>query len=260
MRDRGSVAQQVYTALSGYFVDDDEPKLTYLDIEFDIESESDAAKHKKRLERALAPLAKLSGTRVLLYVNTHSQDTAGTLYYGTDAAAPTNEMWFATLLPKSVHAVLAAQQTDVFMLCCGALVSRGCGLDTLQAYIQETAYVRRMFAFESTAFMATLGSSFFTTYALKFLIECVKFDDHQFGAILNQSLNLSRHSNVLVLHAANEWSTVTTRQYFWWNATVRPGGVPLPEQCPACHNLYKMKDRSVVDVKGVEGKWLVRSL
>lgn len=58
LRGEGSIARVVHEAMKPYFVEEEEGNLIYREVEFDLNTDDDAAQHQCTIMEALAPLAK----------------------------------------------------------------------------------------------------------------------------------------------------------------------------------------------------------
>ncbi|KAI9059284.1 hypothetical protein FKP32DRAFT_1606288 [Trametes sanguinea] len=187
LREEGSVANTLYHALQAYFPDNHAGNLRYVDIPFDLNTTADARKHTRTISEVVQALAGSPHARVLLFVYTHSHDTYGTLYFGTNLASQSVRNWFDILIPDTVRAVLRGHDTSCFMLCCGALLKTPEAYADLKEHFVSLAF-GRLVAFEASQFQAALTVSFFIGYTQKFIIENIHFSDMQFGDLLAQAI------------------------------------------------------------------------
>ncbi|CDO75902.1 hypothetical protein BN946_scf184768.g4 [Trametes cinnabarina] len=244
LEEEGSVASVFFHALKPYFANEDTIHLHYADVPFNLNTDSDAEKHRRLITTVVEPLSHQGKARVLVFVYTHSHDVHGTLYYGTNLASQTVDNWFDVLFPPDVRDVLRVHDTSLFMLCCGALVNTTQSYQALKGNC-ATLQIRRLIAFEASHFQAALTVSFFLGYAQKFLIENVTFADMHLADLLWQSLSLGRHSRVLLMQYNPEDPSprVAVSEYRWIHKGVRPWGYRLPIQCPSCHGLFTFKNK-----------------
>ncbi|KAI0356812.1 hypothetical protein OH77DRAFT_1423029 [Trametes cingulata] len=137
--------------------------------------------------------------------------------------------------------MMRAHSTQLFMLCCGALVNTPEAFRSLKDNF-ETLGIPRLLAFGAAGLQAALTVAFFINFVQKILIENVNFTDAQLGNLLSLSANLGRHTKVLVMSSDPTGpSRSTTAVYSWSHPTIRPWGELIDAQCGLCKRLFCLK-------------------
>ncbi|KAI0351712.1 hypothetical protein OH77DRAFT_1592597 [Trametes cingulata] len=238
LADSGSVARVVYESMKEYFVEEQSKRLRYFDIPYNLNNNVQGLRHQAKITKELSYLRNERSARVLVFIYTHSHSQTGMLYYGNDVAAQSLTNWFDVLLPEDVRALFRMHTTSVFMLCCGALVKTPAALAALRSNFASLR-IPRLLAFEAAAFQAAHTIPFFVTFVEKIIFENVNFSDVQMSNLLAHSLNLRRHSKVIMMSSSHhDEARIVTTEYSWSHRSIRPHGELLPVQCPSCKGLF----------------------
>ncbi|KAG1884758.1 hypothetical protein F4604DRAFT_1676850 [Suillus subluteus] len=230
----GSPLKFAHSFLKPYYTGD---SIKYLDVYYDIGSDAKAAPYRSKVQNIIKGLKNsFVWEHVVIGISTHTDEDFGDPFIGYEDGDTNN--YLSTSVDDFLEIILQpwqtiidhAQESYLWMLCCGSLVNNSDSFHGLQEAVVRHKLTGTI-AFNAPHFQPSFASHLLISFTERVLIGWCPLR-LAFKDMLTQSCDLGRHSDVFLLTV--EEGALTCSRFAWANLEVCPWGNCLPNQCSGC--------------------------
>ncbi|KAG1857787.1 hypothetical protein F4604DRAFT_1931277 [Suillus subluteus] len=213
----GSPLEFAHSFLKPYYTGD---SIKYLDVYYDIGSDAKAAPYRSKVRNIIKGLKNsFVWERVVIGISTHTDEDFGNPFIGYEDGDTNN--YLSTSVDDFLEIILQpwqtiidhAQESYLWMLCCGSLVNNSDSFHGLQEAVVRHKLTGTI-TFNAPRFQPSFTSHLLISFTERVLIGrcplCLAFKD-----MLAQSCDLGRHSDVFLLTV--EEGALTCSRFAWAN-------------------------------------------